>query len=373
MMNQIEILEKVVEDIKNKVYLKEDFLPPESELANIYSVEREVIQRVLEILTIEGVLAKYSGNGYQVRINRLGDISFEEDDENERALAFIFPTNIGSSDYLGPFNSTIFHVVESRCRKMGYKLHHFPLDRFSDPIEHLINRYDGAFLVNDHEEIFQAALLEAGFPSVVINGATEYFPLITSDSVNGVYQAVRELFRLGHQEIAYLGGVKHSQSNIERFEGYRKAFYRAGRDWRQMFRAEGDWSFLGGYKRMNEILDSSGSKPITAIFCCNDIMALGAIEAIENKGLRVPEDISVVGFDGIEINSLHFSKLSSVIVDSDLLGRLAFQNLYYQIETGLSAHYRVQTPALFLGRKSSSSVHSRQTAGGIDKYWALKS
>ncbi|MFI9586634.1 LacI family DNA-binding transcriptional regulator [Streptomyces sp. NPDC052236] len=125
-------------------------------------------------------------------------------------------------------------------------------------------------------------------PGVVSVGATNW---------QGGLSATEYLISLGHERIAVIGGFRRKSCSSARVAGYRSALVAAGIARRPEYVRHGEFSESGGRRRMRELLDLA--EPPTAVFVCSDGMALGVYQALAERGLRVPEDISVVGFDDL--------------------------------------------------------------------------
>ena len=133
--------------------------------------------------------------------------------------------------------------------------------------------------------------------------------------------AVDYLVMLGHREIAFVAGPPSSPISVDREQGYRAALQRAKLPLQAALVAAGDFSIESG-ERAVELLLSQG-KPFTAVFCSNDEMAIGALRALSSHGLRVPEDVSVVGFDDIRFARYTSPPLTTVAQPKNALGREA--------------------------------------------------
>ena len=133
---------------------------------------------------------------------------------------------------------------------------------------------------------------------------------IQVDDRNGAQLAMRHLLELGHRRIAYIAGSGNHPDAKERFEGYRSALAAAGIDFDPRLVIIGDFHEEGGMRAVYQLLES-GVK-FTALFCVNDQSAYGACLALFRKGLRVPDDVSVVGFDDLPASMYRVPPLTSV-------------------------------------------------------------
>ena len=141
------------------------------------------------------------------------------------------------------------------------------------------------------------------------------------DNVAAAGVAVDYLVMLGHREIAFVAGPPSSPISVDREQGFRAALQRAKLSAQSAPVAAGDFSIESG-ERAVELLISQG-KPFTAVFCSNDEMAIGAMRALISHGLRVPEDVSVVGFDDIRFARYTSPPLTTVAQPKNALGREA--------------------------------------------------
>jgi LacI family transcriptional regulator len=123
------------------------------------------------------------------------------------------------------------------------------------------------------------------------------FDLVMVDNIQGGVDAVQHLIGLGHTQIGLVCGPRTTSSGLLRFQGYCQALERNGLQYLDNLVAEGDFTYEGGNACMHTLL-SQANRP-TAVFATSDVMALGAKQAIEDAGLRIPADISLIGFDDI--------------------------------------------------------------------------
>jgi LacI family transcriptional regulator len=154
--------------------------------------------------------------------------------------------------------------------------------------------------------------------------------VLTSDSRQGGYQATRYLLELGHRRIACIAGPSPMTPSAGRVAGYRMALAEAGVSVDEQLILSGDFQSQSGHTLMQTLLKLA-ERP-TAVFASNDMMAIGAICAIHQAGLRVPEDISVVGFDDIALASFSWPPLTTVAQAKQKMGALAYQMLQRRMQ-----------------------------------------
>lgn len=146
---------------------------------------------------------------------------------------------------------------------------------------------------------------------------------VTIDNIDGAYHAAEHLIGLGHQQFAVITGPLHLTSSQERLKGFRRALRQARLELMPGYVQEAAFDRAGGYAKTN-ILLKMVPRP-TAVLASNDMIALGALLAIRQAGLHCPEDISLVGFDGLDLTETTTPQLSSVYQSPYQLGAAAVQ------------------------------------------------
>lgn len=167
--------------------------------------------------------------------------------------------------------------------------------------------------------------------SEITSGCT----IVNGDNFRGAYEAVNYLIELGHSRIAHITGEAGQLSAIQREEGYRSAMKDAGLMGAKELVVQGDFHMEGGYQAARFLLTNQSTKTApTAIFIANDSMAIGAMQAIRDIGLRIPRDVSIIGFDDIEIAQYLRPSLTTVRMELVQMAELAVGELIGTIENG---------------------------------------
>lgn len=164
---------------------------------------------------------------------------------------------------------------------------------------------------------------------------------IENNFESGMKKAMEYLYEQGHTEIAYLSGLGQELSSDCRCVTYLKTLDSLGLDYKDRLLVDGKFpyttSMRDGYRCARQLLDSR--KPFTAAICGNDMMAIGAIKAFVESGLRVPEDVSVIGMDGTEMGRYCRPTLTTLEISKGL-GRKAFELLYGNMMHGNVGYYK---------------------------------
>lgn len=188
-------------------------------------------------------------------------------------------------------------------------------------------RVDGLVIVgsNIQEKSFISTLLDGDIPFVLVerNFSDPRVNCIWVDNVRGGYLATRFLIDKGHRKIAHIAGNLYFQVALDRIEGYKRALDEAGMGFSEEWVAAGDFLTHGGYQAMKELLPLG----CTAVFAANDAMAYGALQAIWEAGLKVPEDIAIIGFDDLEFSQLTNPPLTTVRQPRYEMGRRSLEIL----------------------------------------------
>lgn len=241
-------------------------------------------------------------------------------------------------DLSNPVFSRIISGIESQIRNLDYSLlitaTDFDIDMKIQHIHILKDKgVDGLILVTDHgnEQFFQA-MLDFEKPIVMI-GSESYvktIPVVRIDNYSAAKEATEYLLSLGHKQIGMVRGpLTDPQSGLERFFGYRDAMVAAGY-YDESLVAEGWYSFVDGYRAMELLL--SKKKAVTAVFCACDLMAIGAIRYATEQRINVPEEISVIGFDDVDVARMYAPSLTTIKQPFEESGELAIDELIEMIE-----------------------------------------
>jgi LacI family transcriptional regulator len=195
---------------------------------------------------------------------------------------------------------------------------------------------DGVLVQSGHhgDQGIIGRFIDANMPIVVIGRPfrSDNVSYIDVDNINASYNAVSHLIRLGHKRIGTITGPVNSTVGIDRKEGFYKALTERGLDIDESLIVEGDFTDAGGYHAMKKLLPA---KP-DAIFAASDIMALGAMRAIREAGLRVPNDIAIVGFDDLPLATQADVPLTTVRQPVIQFGAKAVELLIDLIENGIN-------------------------------------
>src|ERR1700760_2847483 len=173
---------------------------------------------------------------------------------------------------------------------------------------------------------------------------------VAIDNVAGAAAATRYLLSLGHRSVFHVAGPANCLDARERAEGWRQALREAGAAEPALL--VGDWSASSGYRLGTQL---AGDPGLTAVFCGNDTMALGVIRALAERGLRVPEDVSIIGFDDVPEAGYSRPPLTTVRQDFGEVGRQALSTLVDRMSRAIPAGPRVRVAPELIVRASAAA------------------
>lgn len=236
-----------------------------------------------------------------------------------------------------PYFAEVILAVETRCYEQGYSLflcntQNDP-DKIQDYVDMLLKkRVDGILIMcSEYTESSKVLFNGINTPMVVMDWGPDdgKSDRIIDHSFEGGYIATKYLIDKGHREIGFITGNLDKTTARQRYEGAQKAMKEAGLPINENWVLNGDFEVEGGFECMKHIL-SQKTTP-TAVFCSSDRMALGALSAISLKGLSVPEDISVIGYNNTHTSAYYPPPLTTVHQSKKRFGREALMLLLDRI------------------------------------------
>jgi len=166
-------------------------------------------------------------------------------------------------------------------------------------------------------------LVDRDIPGVAVDS-------VLTDNARGGWQAIHYLIELGHRRIGCITGPSDVTPSAERVTGYRQALREAGIAADENLVVKGDFQYQSGFRATQQLLEVND--PPTAVFACNDLMAVGAISAVIESGRRVPADLSVIGFDDVPLASFTNPPLTTIAQPKYEMGALATTMLLERVQ-----------------------------------------
>src|SRR4051794_1941788 len=251
--------------------------------------------------------------------------------QRSHVIGVFLETGEGHPDLQHPFFHEVLGGIKTAVGRAGYDLLMFASERPGNgygPHSYLKrclhHNVEGTVLMGvDPEDPEVRRLMRADLPTVGVDVdlSGERACCVMSDNVDGASQAVRHLHGLGHRRIATITGLVETKPGADRLRGYRDELRRLGLAYRDELVAYGDFYADSGYAAATALL-ALEERP-TAIFAASDMMALGVLRAAAEAGLRVPDDVSLVGFDDMQLVGHVQPPLTTVRQDKGGLGATA--------------------------------------------------
>ena len=238
-----------------------------------------------------------------------------------------------------PFFAEVIHGVESTCYERGYHLVLCNSDGDLDKQESYLRtleekRIDGLLVMSAHSDpaFFQKLQERCSEPMVILDCQVPdiHADVIMEDAENGGYDATRYLIESGHTEIGCISGPQELSPSSARYQGYQRAIAEHQLSVKPDWIVEGQLTAESGFQAVTEMLKNTA--PPSALFVGNDLMAMGAICALQSNGYQVPDDVSVIGYDNIELASFTSPPMTTMHQPKRELGQLAADTLLNRIE-----------------------------------------
>ncbi len=209
--------------------------------------------------------------------------------------------------FLDSYSAEILSGIIDKAQDNKYKIMLFPRDNtFNEKGGYMAlahsNIVDGiVLLTNRTDDPYLPELMESKFPFAVVNynDHSKKLNFVDCNNIKGAVEAVSFLYQKGHRKIAHIAGDQKETNGIDRLKGYKKALKKLKLPIRNEYIVYGEFEKDIAYNEVDKLLKLK-NRP-TAIFCADDSMAIGIMEKLREKKIKIPKDIAVIGFDDIEI------------------------------------------------------------------------
>lgn len=217
---------------------------------------------------------------------------------------------------------------------------------------------DGIIVAGKVPELFFQKLSKYKLPIVLVDylSPQENYPVVLIDNIQGGIIATEHLIQLGHKNIAFIGGDINHPSISERLTGYKQALEKNNiKENSKLIHITSPYpDRQNGYDAAKKIFTSS--KKVTAVFACNDAMAIGVMHYLKDNGLRIPDDVSVIGFDDVEADLLLDPPLTTIRVPKIELGVEALRFIISLIKNKQENAKKILVPVELIIRKSTTKM-----------------
>jgi LacI family transcriptional regulator len=237
------------------------------------------------------------------------------------------------SGFTGPFFTDMMEGIQDVVIQNGYELMVYASD---DKHRLLVERYvDGAIILNYHmKDSFLKSVADEKLPCIVLDRELEstFIKPVLLPNEQGSAMAVNHLLKKGHKRIGYMTGSVESYDGESRLKGFKKEIQKHDIRLSDQDLLRADFTEQSGFAAMRQYIDEHGQDIPAAIVCANDEMAMGAIRAVQGTGLKVPEDIAIIGFDDIYVSQYFSPPLTTIKVPRKEWGKTAAHALFKMMD-----------------------------------------
>jgi len=296
----IKVKNKIKEDIKSGKIV--DKLPGERVLAKNFNVSYMTVRKALMELQEEGILHRSTTKGTFVSHSKMSP-------KATKNIGFFLDDKI-SEGISSPYYSLIFKALKKAAKDKGYNILLYSDSDDMNPLNDQ-KKIDGCIICCFPRIEYKIQELKKFIPIVLLDNiaSDKAIPSVTIDNFNSVFNSTKYLASLGHERIGFISGLMDSDICKERLHGYLSALNNNNLHVDKSLVYKGNYSYESGEKAAMYFL--SLKTPPTAILCANDSMAIGAMKVVQELGFSIPKDISVMGFDDIEVASRVFPTLTT--------------------------------------------------------------
>jgi len=330
-----------------------DKLPGERTLALELGVSYMTIRKSIENLVSQGVLFKVPTKGTFVNHEKIQR-------RKNRTIGYFLDASM-IAGISSPYYSLIFNAIEKVAAKDGYSVVYFS-DNSVDNLSRTLDKVDGV-IATCFPRIESIILkIKQSVPIVVIDNsaADKTIPSIIIDNFNADVESVDYVCSLGHDRIGFMTGLEDSDIGKSRYAGYQHGLSKNDIPLDETLVYRGNYSYEAGILGAEYFLTLD--KLPTALICANDAMALGAIQRFSQEGLNIPKDISIVGFDNIEVASQIVPSLTTIAAPINEIANHAFAILKDLIDGKTIEHQHIALPAHLIIRDSCAEVKKASAA-----------
>jgi len=258
-----------------------------------------------------------------------------------------------------PFFSALIEGIDREARSLGYNLIVTYMDEKKDNLMKILHIIKGTspdgimLLATEMTKEDLKPFKKLNIPLLLLDSyfESENLDTVIINNIEGAYKATCYLIELGHRDIGYLHSSVWINNFDHRMAGFKKAINNKGLKLKENLIFCLESTIDGSYKNMFNILESKPKLP-TALFADNDIIAFGAIKAMKEFGIRIPQDVSVIGFDDMPFCEMIDPPLTTVMVYKQRMGMIALKRLVERIDEAPAETIRIEVNTTIVGRKS---------------------
>ncbi|MDP3176820.1 MAG: GntR family transcriptional regulator, partial [Spirochaetaceae bacterium] len=373
MQSQVEHF--ILDKIQSGEWEPSSKIPSERELSERLELSRTTVRNAIQSLTERGFFDRRIGQGTFVRPGNAIKFPPSGSTASEAPLRVgVLPAEKGTLGYVickersarkpisaEAFYFDVFAGIEEETVRSGRHMLFTYLDEGNAEelaaFRGFLGKVDGVVVEEARERPLLDMLVASGVPAVLLGPTAVHDRLdsVTMDLAGGVRKAVRYLREIGHERIAIVNGPLRLEPARIRFAAWKDEMEAsgAGHDERRAESCEG-WSAEAGFEAMERLIRRCPD--LSAVFCANDLLAVGALSALAKRGSRVPDDVSVMGFDDTELARHSSPPLTSMRIYARDMAKSAVRRVLERIEGGVLPPIRLEYPIDLIVRESCKEV-----------------
>ncbi len=360
---QTQVQNYILGKIESKEWPKDSKIPSERELSIKLDVSRTTVRNAIQALTARGLFDRKIGQGTFVLGRQ--DIAAARPETSKGTFGYVV---CKERSLRKPISSEAFYfdvfagIEEESVRSGRHMLFSYIDDGNSEEVvafKSFLDKVDGLVVEEARDPAFLELIERSGVPTALLapTAIRERLDCVTMDIGAGVRKAIRFMRGLGHERVGILNGPLGLESARVRFTAWREEMGGAGegRPEDESLACGGKgWSAEAGYEAMTCLIERRPD--VTAVFCANDLLAVGALSALAKRGIRVPEDVGIVGFDDSELARHTSPPLTTMKIYSRDMARSAVKRVLERLEGGALPPVRLEYPIDLIVRESCKEV-----------------
>lgn len=360
----LDIKNELKKKIEKQIYKKEEQIPSERTLAREFNLSRSTIRKAIDELVLAGYLIKAPGRGtfvnpkinHNYSRNKTGNILFlrcfhnqleQINNKNSFKIGddFFYPQVVAGVDLVAQENN--YHCIFKYIYEanIDQKL-----------IREVKEKVDGIICGELWSKEKLAILNSSNLPVVLVSSSVidDQVDLVEIANFTGGFKLANHLIGLDHCKFSIIGGSENSHSAVERKSGFLEALKQNKIKFNRKNIITNGWNFEDGYQAALEILNNN--QKITAVFAVSDFLAMGAISAFKDQSVKIPADISIVGFDDIDMAKQIKPALTTMRVRKAELGKEAAYLLFNKLQNNNDNYLKITVSTEFMLRDSTRKI-----------------
>jgi len=342
------IIEYVIDKINSKALKSGDRIPSEKEFSEMFGVSNITVRKAMSELVNSGVIYRVKGKGSYVSAH-----ATQKEEQTSKLVVFLSSGfSLNENAYIQLMLSIQNCLLEHGYSLIIENVDSSERDEFQ-VIKELVEKHVEGFIIISKDPaksiLSYEFLYKNNIPFVLIDRYTPLFPanFVGSSNHDGAFSSVMHLLELNHTGIAFVSQHFNLSSEVERYSGYCDAFTRKG------LSANPDYLFKNANTDIERLISYIKAGKITAIAASNDRCALDVMSSLKQEGIRVPDDVSIVGFDDSEIITQAMIPLTTVKQFFSDIGRSAAKLLIENINTDRMDYTHIKIGTKLIIRKST--------------------